>query len=143
MRRCASATAATPVTVVGITAKTHTRGLDREQPTIYIPLGRDHFERTREPRHADDHAARDARALVRRAARRVDPDVSLWSLKTMRQRMAVQLWPFRTVSWLFSICGLLALFLATVGLAGVVIHAVNRRIREFGVRLSVGARLAI
>jgi putative ABC transport system permease protein len=43
------------------------------------------------------------------------------------------------VSWLFSICGLLAFVLATVGLAGVVIHAVNRRLREFGVRLSVGA----
>ena len=29
--------------------------------------------------------------------------------------------------------------LATVGLAGVVIHAVSRRMREFGVRMSVGA----
>lgn len=47
--------------------------------------------------------------------------------------------PFRTLTWLFSICGSLALVLATVGLAGVVIHAVNRRVREFGVRLSIGA----
>ena len=61
------------------------------------------------------------------------------SVKTMAQRMAVQLWPFRTVSWLFSICGGLALILATVGLAGVVIHAVSRRLREFGVRVSIGA----
>ena len=53
--------------------------------------------------------------------------------------MGVQLWPFRTLTWMFSICGGLALLLATVGLAGVVIHAVNRRVREFGVRLSVGA----
>ena len=51
----------------------------------------------------------------------------------------MQLWPFRTLSWLFSICGSLALILATVGLAGVVIHAVSRRIREFGVRVSIGA----
>ena len=53
--------------------------------------------------------------------------------------MAVQLWPFRTVSWLFSICGSLALILGTVGLASVIIHAVNQRRREFGVRISVGA----
>jgi ABC-type antimicrobial peptide transport system permease subunit len=53
--------------------------------------------------------------------------------------MAVQMWPFRTVTWLFTICGGLALVLATTGLAGVVIHAVNRRMREFGVRVSVGA----
>jgi ABC-type antimicrobial peptide transport system permease subunit len=39
----------------------------------------------------------------------------------------------------FGICGLLALLLATVGLAGVVAHAVTRRTREFGVRLSMGA----
>jgi ABC-type antimicrobial peptide transport system permease subunit len=57
----------------------------------------------------------------------------------MEQRMGVQLWPFRTLTWLFSICGSLALVLATVGLAGVVIHAVSRRVREFGVRLSIGA----
>ena len=70
------------------------------------------------------------------AAQALDPNVSMLSVKTMRERMAVQLWPFRTVSWLFSICGILALVLATVGLAGVVIHAVNRRLREFGVRVS-------
>jgi putative ABC transport system permease protein len=57
----------------------------------------------------------------------------------MERRIDVQLWPFRTVSWLFSICGALALLLGTVGLAGVVIHAVNRRIREFGIRVSIGA----
>jgi putative ABC transport system permease protein len=57
----------------------------------------------------------------------------------MERRIDVQLWPFRTVSWLFSICGALALLLGTVGLAAVVIHAVNRRIREFGIRVSVGA----
>ena len=61
------------------------------------------------------------------------------SVKTMEQRMAVQLWPFRTLSLVFLICGGLALVLATVGLAGIVIHAVSRRIREFGVRMSVGA----
>ena len=61
------------------------------------------------------------------------------AVKTMRERLAVQLWPIRTVSWLFSICGVLALVLATVGLAGVVIHGVNRRLKEFGVRVSMGA----
>ena len=131
---------AKPVTVVGVTAKTLTRSLDRERPTIYVPLGRDHFERNVS---LVTQTTMPPEMLVRsigEVARDVDPNVSLWSLKTMRQRMEVQLWPFRTVGWLFSICGLLALFLAAVGLAGVVIHAVGRRLREFGVRLSVGAR---
>jgi predicted permease len=130
---------AVSVTVVGVTARTHPRGLDREQPTLYVPVDRDRFESSLAL------VARTATApelIVRAladAAQTVDPKVSISSIKTMRQRMAVQLWPFRTVSWLFSICGVLALILATVGLAGVVIHAVNRRLREFSVRVSVGA----
>jgi ABC-type antimicrobial peptide transport system permease subunit len=69
----------------------------------------------------------------------LDQNIALLSVKTMRQRAAVQLWPFRTVTWMFAICGVLALFLSTTGLAGVVMHAVTRRFREFGVRMAVGA----
>jgi len=129
-----------PATVVGMTAKTHTRGLDREEPTLYVPLELDDFE------HELTMIARTAGAaspLVRpvsEAAQTLDPNVSMTSIKTMEQRMAMQLWPFKTVGRLFSICGGLALILATVGLAGVVIYTVNRRLREFGVRLAVGAR---
>lgn len=129
----------TVVTVIGITAKTHTRGLDREQPTLYIPLAAEHFEG---PLTVVARTATAPESIVRSftdAAQALDRQVSMISVKTMEQRMDVQLWPFRTVSWLFSICGLLALVLATVGLAGVVIHAVNRRLREFGVRVSMGA----
>ena len=61
------------------------------------------------------------------------------SVKTMTERMGVQMWPFRTLSRMFTICGVPALILATVGLAGAVIHAVSRRQREFGVRVSIGA----
>jgi ABC-type antimicrobial peptide transport system permease subunit len=77
---------------------------------------------------------------VAEAAQELDPNVSMISVKTMEQRMEMQLWPFKTVGRLFSICGGLALILATVGLAGVVIYTVNRRLREFGVRLAIGAR---
>jgi predicted permease len=127
------------VNVIGITAKTNTRGLDREEPTLYVPVGPDRLEgvlsvvaRTTNP----------PEALVRpltETAQALDQNVSMLAVKTMRQRMAVQLWPFRTVGWIFSICGSLALVLATVGLAGVVIHGVNRRLKEFGVRVSMGA----
>lgn len=130
---------ASVATVVGVTSRTHTRGLDREQPTIYVPFAREHYEHQLA---LVVHTASDPAALIRpivESARAVDPNVSMLSVKTMDQQMAVPLWPFRTVSWLFSICGILALVLGTVGLAGVVIHAVNRRLKEFGLRLSIGA----
>lgn len=127
-----------PVTVIGITAKTHTRGLDREEPTLHVPLRHEHFE------GGLTVVARTAMApepVVRpfvEATQALDINVPMLAVKTMQQRLAVQLWPFRTVGWLFSVCGVLALILATVGLAGVIIHAVNRRLKEFGVRGSLG-----
>jgi ABC-type antimicrobial peptide transport system permease subunit len=72
-------------------------------------------------------------------ANAVDPNVPMQSVKTMEERMAMPLWPFRTLSRMFSLCGGLAVLLAVVGLAGVVAHAVSRRTREFGVRVSIGA----
>jgi hypothetical protein len=126
-------------TVVGITARTQTRSPDGERPMVYVPIGTQHFDGglTVIARTAASPQAL-ARPIVD-AANALDPDVPLRSVKTMEERMAVQLWPFRTISWLFAICGTLALVLATLGLASVVIHAVNRRRREFGVRVSVGA----
>ena len=128
-----------PVSVVGIAAKTHTRGLDREVPVLFVPIGPDHFERdlTLVARTGSTAAS-----LVRPfidAANAIDPNVSMRSVKTMEERMAVQLWPSRTLSRVFSLCGALAVILAVVGLAGVVAHAVSRRTREFGVRASIGA----
>jgi len=127
------------VTVIGITGPTRTRGLDREVPVLFVPLGTSDYAR---PLTLVARTAGPPVTLVRSiedAAHAVDPNVSMFAVKTMGQRMGVQLWPFRTLTWLFSICGSLALILATVGLAGVVIHAVSRRVREFGVRLSIGA----
>jgi putative ABC transport system permease protein len=125
-------------TVIGMTARTHTRGLDRESASLFVPIETSQFEgevtvvvRTPSPLLA-------IRPIVE-TARAVDSAVALRSVKTMERRMDVQLWPFRTLSWMFSICGLLAIVLATVGLAGAVIHAVSRRMREFGVRVSLGA----
>jgi predicted permease len=127
------------VTVIGITGPTRTRGLDREEPVLFVPLARPHYEKalTLVARTAGPPSV--LVRSVRDAAQAVDPNVAMTAVKTMEQRMGVQLWPFRTLTWMFSICGGLALVLATVGLFGVVIHSVNRRVREFGVRLSIGA----
>jgi predicted permease len=127
------------LTVIGVTAATRTRGLDRETPVLFVPLNESHYQRslTLVVRTAGPPVTQ-VRA-VRDAASATDANVAMYAVKTMEDRMALPLWPFRTLTWVFSICGGLAVVLATIGLAGVVIHAVNRRVREFGVRLSVGA----
>jgi predicted permease len=126
------------LTVLAVTAPHRTRGLDRETPTLYRPLSPDAYEDalTIVARTADPAAS--VRPITD-AAQSIDPRVAVTPAKTMADRMQVQSWPFRTLSRVFAICGLLALVLATAGLAASVSHAVSRRQREFGVRLSIGA----
>src|SRR5262249_6608600 len=115
------------------------RGLNRVQPVVYVPLTPAQLEGPLTLVARTDAPAATLVRPVQEAARAVDPSVAMTAVKTMTERSAVQLWPFRTVSKMFIICGALALVLATVGLAGVVSHAVSRRMREFGVRMSIGA----
>src|SRR5690606_20744816 len=48
-------------------------------------------------------------------------------------------WPYRVFGSLFTAFGLTALFLATVGLYGVMAFSVRRRTQEIGIRMAIGA----
>jgi predicted permease len=126
------------VTVVGVAARSQTRGLYRDDPVLYVPLSPDDHARPLTLVARTDGAPVALVRPLRDAALAVDPDVTP-TVKTMAQRAEVPLWPFRTLSRMFTLCGVLALLLTTVGLASVVTHAVARRTREFGVRMSIGA----
>ena len=71
--------------------------------------------------------------------RALDPALPPGAIKTMTQRMEMPLWPVRTAAGFFTICGLLALVLATVGLFGTTYLTVGQRTREFGIRAALGS----
>ena len=75
---------------------------------------------------------------VRRALASVDPGAAL-EVKQMRKSMALAMLPSQAAAALLGSMGLLALSLAVVGLYGTLIYAVTRRLREFGLRLALGA----
>jgi predicted permease len=131
----------TPVHVVGVVADTHTRGLGRAEPVFFRPLATADMSGPLTLLVRTEGAPASLVRPLHAAALAVDPDVPP-TIKTMADRSAVQLWPFRMASAMFATCGSLALVLAVVGLGSVVRHSVSRRMREFGVRVSMGATQA-
>jgi hypothetical protein len=78
-------------------------------------------------------------APARDALCRIDPNVPIFNVSTVWGGIQAGTWPFRVFGSLFLAFGVAALFLATVGLYGVMAFAVTRRTQEIGVRMAMGA----
>jgi predicted permease len=85
----------------------------------------------------------DPRAMVdpvKREIRAVDKDVLIILVMTLKQLMQFALWADKMPALLIAILALLGMFLASVGLFGVTAFMVNRRTREIGIRMALGAQ---
>jgi ABC-type antimicrobial peptide transport system permease subunit len=63
-------------------------------------------------------------------------------ISTMSQTMEPEYRPWDLGAKLFTLFGVLALIVASVGVFSTVSYAVSRRVHEFGVRIALGARAA-
>ncbi len=78
-------------------------------------------------------------AAVRGAVASVSPDTPSYFVNTLRGRIAENTWAFNVFGTLFMVFGGVALFLASVGLYGVMAFTVSRRTPEVGIRMALGA----
>ncbi len=127
--------------IVGIVEPIQMRSLTSGRDTegaYYFPLAQS-------PRRSLDFAVKaraDTRALsqpMRQAIAAIDPELPLFDVQTMPERIDRSLADRRTPMLLTTGFSLLALFLAGLGVYGLLAYLVQLRTREIGIRVALGS----
>ena len=112
---------------------------DRAVPALYFPQPQTWYP---QPMFLIARSDVDPASMVdsiRRALREIDPELPLANLRPLDTVAGAAIATRRLTLWLVAAFGLTALFLAVVGIYGVMAQAVGQRKHEFGVRQALGA----
>jgi ABC-type antimicrobial peptide transport system permease subunit len=126
--------------VVGIAEDAPSNDLHEElRPFLYLPFAQTRsgditliVETAGEPERLE--------RAVRHELKQFDPRSTIYQTTTLRRHMLNALLADRVMVNLSTLMGAFGLLLTTCGLFGVIQHAVNRRTREIGLRVALGAR---
>jgi predicted permease len=115
---------------------------DTNRPLIFYPLAQ-HFQQSVTIVVRTGMDPMQITASVKQAVAQLDPEMPVFNSRTLDQQIAGSPMGMGAMRWGTLIAGgqgIIALFLATLGLYGLISQSVKRRTHEIGIRIALGAK---